>query len=630
MSRSFHNKILRVNLTTGTMTTEEPGTIYFRRYLGGWNVIADILLRETPAHADPLGPENKLVFAPGVLTGLPFSGSSRNAVGAKSPLTGGFGAGEVGGLWASEFKRAGFDAIIVEGVSPKPVYLWIKEGHAELRDAGHLWGKDTKDTLDALQKELDDPRIGCAMIGPGGENLVRYACIMNETKDAAGRTGLGAVMGSKRLKAVAARGGKALDAANPDKIHDMAVWMSKGVRAGEQAAWVHTYGTGTHLENAVLTGNLPIRNFRDGESAAAADISANTIMEKIGVEMEGCWACTVRCKKVVKTDAPYNVDPAFGGPEYETIGSLGSCCGVENIEAISRASQLCNAYSLDTISAGVTIAFAMECYESGLITRRDTDGIDLRFGNGDAVLAMINSIAHRRGFGAVLAEGSARAAEKIGKGSERFAMHVKGQEYPMHEPRFKRALGIAYAMSPTGADHNHALHDANLGLTNDDGMITNGNLRSMGVLTPIPVEDIGPAKVRATLYNTIYNAMANCATVCTFVPWTPSHYAELLRAATGWDMSDYEVLKVGERALTLARVYNAREGLTPADDTLAERSFGPTTGGALVAGGIDRSRLQEAVRTYYGMMGWDRQSGVPTADRLHELDVAWAIEHAPH
>ena len=597
-----------------------------RRYLGGWNIIADVLLREVPSGADPLGPDNKLIFAPGVLTGLPFSGASRNAVGAKSPLTGGFGAGEVGGLWGAEFKRAGFDAIIVEGISPKPVYLWIKDGQAELRDAGHLWGKDTKATSDALEAELGDTRIGVAMIGPGGENLVRFACIMNETKDAAGRTGLGAVMGSKKLKAVVARGTKALETADPDKLHDLAVWMSKGVQAGELAAWAHTNGTGAHLENAVLTGNLPIRNFRDGEFAAAADISANTILEKIGVKMEGCWACTVRCKKVVKTDAPYLVDPIYGGPEYETIGAVGSCCGVGDIEVISKANQLCNAYSLDTISCGVTIAFAMECYENGLLTKKDTDGIDLRFGNGEALLAMIEKIAHRQGFGAVLAEGSARAAQQIGKGSERFAMQVKGQEYPMHEPRFKRALAISYALSPTGADHCHALHDSDLGNTNDDGMLATDDLRSMGVLDPMPVSDLSPAKVRATIYKTVFAAVGNCACLCLFVPWSLMQSTELVRAATGWDMSDYELMKVGERALTLARVYNTREGFVSKDDHVAERTHGPTTNGALAKGGVNRTLLQKAITTYYGMIGWKR-NGIPSKQKLEELDIAWAAKY---
>jgi aldehyde:ferredoxin oxidoreductase len=625
MTRSFHNKILRVNLTEGSIKVEEPGQTYFRRYMGGWNIVADVLLKEVPKGTDPLGPDNKLVFAPGVLTGLAISGASRNAVGAKSPLTGGFGVGEAGGFFGAELKRAGFDAIIVEGTSPKPVYLWVKDGQAELRDARHLWGMKTKETLEALQEELGDRRLRGALIGPAGENLVRYACIINDLKDAVGRTGMGAVMGSKRLKAVAVRGTLGLDGADPDVIREMARTFAQGLEPGG----LSTYGTGDHLEDMMPTGNLPIRNFRDGEFPAAADISANTIMDKIGVRMEECFACAVHCKKVVHTGAPYNVDPDYGGPEYETIGSLGSCCGVEDIEAISKGSELCNANSLDTIGTGVTIAFAMECYENGLLTKEDTGGIDLRFGDGDAMLAMVEAIARREGLGDLLAEGLVPAAAKIGNGAERFAMHVKGQAYPMHEPRFKRGLAIGYSISPTGADHVHSLHDSDLFNATEEGFQPNSGLREMGVLEPVALESLGPEKVRATMYHTIATVMRNCLVMCVMPRWSLSELAQMVRAATGWDVSVYELLKVGERAMSLARVFNVREGFTMEDDHLAERSYGPTRGGALAEGGIDREELREAMHTYYGMMGWNPETGVPLAGKLQELDVAWAEAYLP-
>ena len=333
MPNGYHDKILRVNLTTGQITVEQPGMRYFRKYLGGWNIIADVLLKEVPAKADPLGPANKLVFAPGVATGLPISGAGRNAVGAKSPLTGGFGAAEMGGFWGAELKRAGFDAIIVEGESPKPVYLWIKDGQVELRDAGKLWGLKTKDTLEMIRQELGDPRVRCVHIGPGGENQVRFACVMEGTKDAAGRTGLGAVMGAKKLKAIAVRASAALPVQDADKVKELGRWMADGVRKGEQAAWAHTYGTGQNLPGMVLTGNLPTRNFRDGDFAGADKISAESILATIGTGMEACWSCAVRCKKVVRAESPYQVDPVYGGPEYETIGSVGSDCGIDDIYA---------------------------------------------------------------------------------------------------------------------------------------------------------------------------------------------------------------------------------------------------------------------------------------------------------
>jgi aldehyde:ferredoxin oxidoreductase len=597
--------------------------------MGGWNIIADVLLREVPAGSDPLGPQNKLVFAPGVTTGLPLSGASRNAVGAKSPLTAAFGATEVGGHWGAQFKRAGFDALIVEGASPHPVYLWIADGQVEIRDASHLWGKTTKSTQEAIREELGDRRIELAMIGPGGENMVRYACVMNGLKDAAGRTGMGAVMGSKRLKAIAALGTQRLDAFDMQAIRELARQMARAVNAGEKGKELHQYGTGVGIEGGVLTGNLPIRNFRDGEFPGAARLSADNFMEEIGTGMTGCYACAIRCKKIIDAQEPYDLDPDYGGPEYESFAALGSCCGVDDIVAVSKATELCNAHSLDTIGCGVTIAFAMECFENGLLTVEDTGGIDLRFGNGDALVQVVDLIGRRKGIGDLLAEGTMRAAEKIGRGAAQYAVQAKGQEYPMHEPRFKRGMAVGYAVSPTGADHCHSLHDSGMVSADEDGFQTNGGLRSMGILEPIPLESLGPDKVRAATYHAVRMVAGNCLCICLFVPWNIAEQVQILRAATGWDVSAYEYYKLGERALTLARIFNVREGFGPQEDRLAPRSYGPTTGGALAEGGIDPQELKEAVHAHYAMMGWDRETGVPTREKLWELDIAWAEAYLP-
>jgi aldehyde:ferredoxin oxidoreductase len=629
MARSFHNKILRVNLAKGTITVDEPGALYFRRYMGGWNIIADVLLKEVPRGADPLGPQNKLIFAPGVVTGLALSGASRNAVGGKSPLTGAFGATEVGGNFGAQFKRAGFDALIVEGISPKPVYLWVKDGKVEIRDATHLWGKTTKETEQTVREELGESRAEMAMIGLGGENLVKYACVMNGLKDAAGRTGMGAVMGSKKLKAVVALGTENLEGADPEVLRETARRAAQEVRDGKRAAWAARAGTGGEtLEGGILQGNMPIRNFRDGTFPEITDLE--WIMKKIGVQMEGCWACAVRCKKVVKAEREaYSVDPDYGGPEYETLGSLGSTCGVSDVVAVSQGNALCNAYSLDTIGAGVTIALAMECFEKGLLTLKDTDGIDLRFGNGDAMIAMIEKIARREGLGAILAEDLATAAKKIGKGAEHLAVHTKGQAFPMHEPRLKRGLAIGYAVSPTGADHCHSLHDTGLVTATEEGFNPSGAMRGMGLLEPLPLADLGPAKVRASIYHSLNQTIPNCVSMCTFPGWDVKDLTQIVRAATGWDVSEYELYRVAERAWTLARVFNMREGFTVDDDHLPERSHTPTIGGALAEGGIDREELREAMHTYYAMMGWNKETGVPTVEKLQELGVGWAAEYLP-
>jgi aldehyde:ferredoxin oxidoreductase len=442
---------------------------------------------------------------------------------------------------------------------------------------------------------------------------------------------MGAVMGSKKLKAVVSLGTENLEGADQDTIRAMARRAAQEVRDGTRAAGLHEAGTGGRaLEGGIVSGNMPIRNFRDGEFPEISGLEY--IMDKIGVKMEGCWACAVRCKKVVRAEKPFDVDPAYGGPEYETIGSLGSTCGVSDIVAVSRANELCNAYSLDTIGTGLAVAFGMECFEEELISIKDTDGIELRFGNGEALVAMVEKIAKREDIGDVLAKGLLPAAAEIGQAAgqpaERFAVHAKGQAQPMHEPRFKRGLAIGYAVSPTGADHCHALHDSGLVYPNEDGFAQNGGLRQMGVLEAMELESLGPEKVRATLYSTIGSIVPNCLTICIFPGWNRQDYAKMVQAAAGFDVSVYELLKVGERALTLARVFNVREGFTVKDDVLCERSYGPTQGGALAEGGIDPDELRNAMQLYYGMAGWD-ENGVPTPGKLNELDVAWAIDYLP-
>jgi len=622
LSRSFTGRVLRVDLTQGRIDVETLDDAFYRRYLGGWGTIAHCLLREVPPGADPLGPANRLVFATGVVTGLPLSGAARHAVGAKSPLTGGFGAAEVGGFWGTELKRAGVDAIVVEGRAPRPVYLWVHDGQADLRDAAHLWGLETKECEARLREELGDARIRVACIGPGGENLVRYACIMNDLKDAAGRTGLGAVMGSKNLKAIAVRGTGRITPADPETIQRLAKWFASKVE--ELAYGWHTLGTGAAMPTFELTGNLPVRNFRDG-GFPVEKISPETIRDTIRIGMDGCFACAIRCKKVVKVDEPYPVDPAYGGPEYETLAALGSACGVDDLIAIAKANERCNAYTVDTISAGMAIAFAMECCERGLLSPEEVGGLDLRFGNAEAMLALVEQIARRQGLGDFLAEGVRRMAERIGRGSEAFAMHVKGQEYPMHEPRLKRALALGYAISPTGADHNHSLHDTAL---EKEGLALQ-NLRELGVLEPMPLDDLGPAKVRATWVHILDQIAQNSAVLCDFVPWSFSQRAEIVRAATGWNFTLFEWMKAGERVLNLARLFNAREGFTAADDWLPLRSFQPATSGPLAHTAVDPARLGEALGTLYRVAGWDPHTGWPTRGRLEELGLEWAVEYLP-
>jgi len=612
----YLGRILRVNLSKDKLSIEYPDEIFYRRYLGGEGFVAYYLLKELKPGIDPLGPENKLIFAAGPVTGVPIAGNSRNSIGAKSPLTGGFGESEVGGYWGAELKHAGFDAVIIEGKASSPVYLWIHNGEAEIRDASHIWGLETGDAQRVIREELNDNLVRVALIGPGGENLVRYACIMVDLKDAAGRTGMGAVMGSKNLKAVAVRGSGRIEVSDKRILTELSKHLIQKVKDMRLCE----YGTGSLFEEYAASGNLPIRNFRDGEFQNAAALSAKNVKATVRVGMEGCYACPIRCKKIVKIDEPFTVDPAYGGPEYEALASLGSNCGVDDLKAVCKANEICNRFSIDVISAGVSIAFAMECYENGLISDKETGGLKLKFGNAEALVRMVEMIGRREGLGDLLAEGVKRASEKIGKDSERFAMHVKGQEIPMHEPRFKKALGVGYAVSPTGADHMHNFHDTFLTPNSQELSV----LAELGILEPIPLEKLCPGKIRALIYAVDWRVLDNCLLLCSFVPWDYVQKTSIVRAVTGWNTTAWELMKTGERITTMARVFNIREGFGRKDDWLPERFFNPRISGVLSDTAIDPEEFREAIDTYYKMMGWD-ENGVPTREKLEELDIGWVV-----
>jgi aldehyde:ferredoxin oxidoreductase len=604
----YNGKIQRVNLSSRTTRAETIDETVCRRYIGGAGFITYYLWKELKPGIDALAPDNKLIFALGPLSGLNLPGAARNCIGAKSPITGGIAKSEAGGFWQAELKRAGFDAIIVEGRAETPVYLWVQDGEASIRDASHLWGKETKETEAAVRAELGDDRIQLAMIGPAGENMVRYACIMNGLHDAAGRGGLGAVMGSKNLKAVAVRGHKLPKIADRERLKE----IRQQVLA--QKYPLSEFGTGAYdMEWFESVGNIPVRNFRDGSFPEVKNTHAGVMKKTIWVGMEGCSACHVRCKKVVQFDEPYRMDAAYGGPEYETQAALGADCGVGNLKAIVKANERCSAYSLDTISTGCTIAFAMECFERGLLTTKDTDGIELRFGNDEAMLEVIELIARRQGIGNLLAEGTARMAKKIGGGSEEFAVHVKGLEPGQHDPRVSGGIGLSYMVSPNGADHTASLPDFIFLM---EGPIM--ELNHLGIVDPPPIDDIGPRKVAFWRLVQIKKLVDDCSVVCAFLGYSVDKQAELIKVVTGWETGAVELMGVAERVLTMARLFNLREGFTAADDVLPERFFHPTTYGALADKRLDRAKLEKAKRYYYTLMGWD-SNGVPLPEKVEEL-----------
>ncbi|MDP7239851.1 MAG: aldehyde ferredoxin oxidoreductase family protein [Dehalococcoidia bacterium] len=619
MSNGYNGKVLRVNLTLDNISVEEPEEEFFRRYYGGSALSAYYLLKEMPPGADPLGPANVLVFAPGAITGAPVSGCGRNTVGAKSPLTGGFGDAQVGGYWGAELKFAGFDAIVITGRAASPVYLYVNDGQAELKDANELWGKTTLECQEKIRQDLGDSGIKVAQIGPGGENLVRYACIINDLDAAAGRTGMGAVMGSKNLKAVAVRGRNRLSLGDDSAVKEIGQWFRDNVQS--LAKGLQDQGTPRVVRALNRSGILPTRNFNEGTFEGADKIGGAAMNETILVGRHSCYACAVQCKREVKTEGEYQVNPRYGGPEYETIASTGSDCGIDDLPAIAKANELCQAYGLDTISCGASIAFAMECVAKGILTKDDLDGLDLSFGNAPAMVEMVRRIAMREGLGDLLAEGVARASKQLGPEAEALALHVKGQEIPMHEPRLKQGLGLGYAVSPTGADHCHNIHD---NLYQSQGPALE-SLKDLGIIEPVPATDLSPAKVRMLIYSSAWEHLLNSLVFCNFVGLGRDRINQLVQGVTGWESSLWELMKVGERVMTMARAFNMREGLTAADDKLPRRFFTAQASGPIEGIAIDEEALDQARLSYYGMMGWDEE-GVPTPAKLAELDVPWVAD----
>lgn len=614
-------RVLRVELTEGRIRVEEPYEKIYRDYLGGTGLALYYLLTEMRAGVDPLGPENLLVFTTSVLSGTPGPGLSRYTVAAKSPLTGGLGKSEAGGWWGPELKFAGFDAIVVSGQARQPVYLYIKDGEASLRDATHLQGRDTGDVSALIRQELGDKRVRILQAGPAGEKLVRFACVLNELRHVNGRTGMGAVMGSKRLRAIAVRGTTKPSLFDPEEADA----IRKRVVAGyhRQVGDMHEVGTSRILPFQDARGMLPTRNFSQGSFEGARSISGQTMRDTILMGRGTCFKCPIACKRVVRVDGVRRVDPEYGGPEYETLASLGSLCGISDLQAIAKGHELCNRYGLDTISCGATIAFAMECFEAGLMTESDTDGISLRFGNADAMLEVIARIGARQGIGDLLADGALAASRKIGSGAEELVLHSKGQEFPMHEPRGKRALALGYSLSPTGAEHNESHFDNHFEDATSPGI---GAFGCLGIREPVPSLDIGPAKVRIFYISQQVMSLYNSLGLCQFVgspvgPFTLPRLVDYLSAVTGWSANMYDLMKTGERTQNMARLFNLRDGFSAADDSLPPRMFQPLRNGALEGICLDRRGFEEAKRLYYEMAGWDISTGFPTRGKLAELGL---------
>jgi aldehyde:ferredoxin oxidoreductase len=620
-------KILRLDLTTGSLRVETLSEEFYRLYPGGKALAGYILLNELPAHTEPFAPENVLVIANGLLTGAPVSTATRYVVSARSPLTGGYGESEAGGFWGPELKMAGFEAIVITGRAPQPVYLWIQDGQAEVRPAAHLWGKTTLDAQEAIRSELGDDKIRVLQIGIAGENLVRFAGLTNDLRHFNGRNGMGAVMGSKNLRAIAVRGSQRYQslAYDPETLMALGRKLSKAVREHPSSWDLQVRGTPGLVEPLNNGGILPTRNFRQGAFEGVDNLKWEAYEKQLLTARRSCYACAVRCKREVAVNGQTS---PYGGPEYETIGAFGPDCGISDLQAIAKANELCNAYMLDSISTGATIAFAMECFEHGLITLEDTGGIELRFGNVAAMLTMIEQIARRQGFGDLLAEGSRRAAEKIGGDAPFFAMQVKGQELAMHEPRGKYNVGMGYAISEIGADHLVVAHDPTLA---NPESLSFKSIQPLGITVAQPPRSLSDEKMHHFYVLEKWTSLEKVIGYCFFGPAPrsfiqPEDVLASVNAATGWNLSMEDALQIGERATNMARLFNMREGFSRKDDTLPERLFQGLENGPLKDSFIPREEFEHALTILYALKGWDAGTGLPTRERLEALSLGWAAD----
>jgi aldehyde:ferredoxin oxidoreductase len=610
MIGGYAGKILWIDLTSKKSKETKLDFGMARKFMGGRGLAAKILFNQLPPKVDPLSPENPLIFATGVLTGCPAPGANRTVIVTKSPQTGIFLDTYAGGHLGPEIKFAGYDVMVIEGKAKKPTYIQILDENVSFKDATHLWGKDCWETETMIKKEIGDNEARVAVIGPAGENLVKFACVSTDYFHQFGRGGAGAVMGAKNLKGVVVRGTKSLHIAHPEKLVqfllDKIEWkFTKGPNA-EMVKDRIKYGTPLTMDFTQTIGVLPTRNFQSGQFDEYNEIDGYAFREKAVVADKSCYSCNTSCTKFSVVKEGVYKGLSLVGPEYETNAMLGSNVGNSKLDLIIKANEICDRLGIDTISAGNVIGFAMECYEKGILTKKECDGLELNFGNMEAAFKLMHKIAYRESIGDILAEGLNQAAKKINKGSEKFAMQVKGLEYPAYEPRGSPAFALLYAITDRGACHR----------------------RGWPVIIESRKYKPGTVEGRAQLVKELYDnrTLLHCIGVCD-MPYNVAgidqgDIAQLLSAVTGWDITVEELSLLAERVASLIRAFNVREGIRRADDTLAWRTMHePLPSGPNKGQFISEEILNVMLDQYYQLRGWDISTGVPLPETLTKLGL---------
>ena len=613
--------LLDIDLSSGTSESRPLQESTLRLYLGGGALGAKLLLRRGVARADALSPENLLIIAPGVATGAAVSGVSRCSVVSLSPLTGAVAESQAGGMLGPALKRAGYDAVVIRGRAASPVWLRIDGERVTIEDASPLSGRTTSEVFERLEEMLGG-NWTVLQCGPAGERLVRFACLLSGRNDVFGRTGLGAVFGAKNLRAVAVHGSNQVPFADVDTLRSLARRASERLGGSSFPATLHEHGTPGIVDFQAEAGNLATRNHASGFHPRHHLLSGQHFEAELGAGATTCFGCVVRCRRRVR-NRQHDISDALGGPEFETLGMLGSNLDITDAAAVARANQLCGELGLDTITTGALLAWLAECRQRGLISPDQLDGLDFGFGQAEPARELIARIGRRRGVGDVLAEGFAAAIEKFGPATAAYAVHTKGQGFAVHLPQVKPSQALLYAASPIGPDHMSCEHDWLLEAGGDDCL-------GLGISGSGDRYSTGPAKVRMTVQSQIYYSLLDSLCLCMFC-WGPGNLfsynevAELVQAATGWGVTFHELMKAGERRLHLMRVINARRGLGRQQDRLPPRMFEPLHDGPSAGRRVDPDEFEKMLDLYYVMLGCDPASGHPTSGKLHELGLEWVL-----
>ncbi len=625
---ALNRKIAYVDLSTDEIKTA-PIPIEIRKlYLGGRGLDMYLLYNHLKPGVDPFGPENVLTISAGLLTGTLASASARTHIGAKSPLTGLIGSSNMGGFFAPELRWAGFDHLVIRGKADQPSYLWIHDGKIEIRDGSHLWGADIPTTQELIKEELNDPEIKALCIGVAGENLVRFANVMTGVKNAAGRTGMGAVMGSKNLKAIAVRGTLDLEIRFPEKALEYNQGLIEHISSTKFGQIMQKWGTMFIYGATNTVGLVRVRNFQLNQHVGG-DIECEHI-EEYAHGTEGCYGCIIHCRhKYLIRDGPY-AGTYNEGPEYTSQGAFGTQVDCNNFETILIGNHLVNKYGLDTLETGSLIAWAMELYEKGILTDADTDGLKLEWGNDEAVLEMVTRIAERKGLGDILAEGPLRAAEKIGKDSLKYCIQVKGMSNLHSDERPTPSLALGIATSSRGSDHLRSRPAIDLYHLPQELLrkIYGGPKPYEGPLSSDYTSYEG--KARMVQWQEILYEAIDSTGICKYhsIFLSPNligfeELAKLIYYNTGLELTSEEIWDIADRAYTIERLFNIREGMTRADDWLVDRYFDePTPVGMPIVRGksIDREKFNQMIDEYYELHGWD-ENGVPRSETLAQLGL---------